>query len=216
MPNLLFLDLETTGPDLDDRIVEVAALLVRADDLAVLDEYTAVVALDPDGWAKLRRLPVVLDMHTSNGLIDDLSDPSKVVELGEAEDRLLDWFSDDRPVTLAGSGVAAFDHPMVRAHMPRLASRLTYYSHDVGHPRRQFREATGHLLTKVDGLKTHRALDDVRCHLEEYRTFRQLFQVAFEAILTHPELLDGHPELTAAAAELLVATGRVSSERPLL
>jgi hypothetical protein len=37
----------------------------------------------------------------------------------------------------------------------------------------------GEDLTDVNTRKTHRALDDVLCHLEEARTFRELFKGGF-------------------------------------
>ena len=183
MSNLLFLDLESTGNRPDDQIVEIGALLVSEDLSEVLDEFTCTIDPGLEGWAKIRSLAVVAQMHHDSGLWDDLEARRNMVGLAEAEAKLLSWFDDIEPITIAGSGVANFDKPLVERWMPELASRLTYFTHDVGHLRRQYRTATGHLLTPIDSTKTHRAIDDVRCHLAEARIFRAMFRFADSAMM---------------------------------
>jgi oligoribonuclease (3'-5' exoribonuclease) len=78
-------------------------------------------------------------------------------------------------VHLAGSGVAAFDKPFPARHMPRLHGMLHYAPIDVGVLHRTWRMWTGTDLVTVNQDKTHRALDDARCHLAEAAAFQRLF-----------------------------------------
>lgn len=173
--DLLILDLESTGDKPDDIIVEVGAILVTPD-LHVKAEYTKVVPMPPGGWELMDRIPAVKAMHEASGLIDHLRRGVNLADLAEIEQELLSWYPPQASIVIAGSGVANFDVPMVRQHMPQLAARMPYYSDDIGHPRRLYRMWAGRHLIAANKDKTHRALDDCRCHLDEMRAWRDLIR----------------------------------------
>lgn len=173
--DLLILDLETTGDKPDDVIVEVGAILVTPD-LQVKCEYTKVVPMPAHGWALLERIPVVREMHEASGLVDHLRRGVNLASLTEIEQEILSWYDPQALIVVAGSGVANYDVPMVRIHMPELAARMPYYCDDIGHPRRLYRMWAGRHLIKANKDKTHRALDDCRCHLDEMRAWRDLIR----------------------------------------
>ena len=76
---------------------------------------------------------------------------------------------------LAGSGVSHFDCRFIRHYLPELEAFLRYWMIDIGVVRRMYELWVGELPTAVNEEKTHRALDDVYCHLEEARTFIALW-----------------------------------------
>ena len=184
---ILWLDLETTGSDpTEDTIIEVGCILTRWDDLTSLSEFSMVAALPyPADVAELQMDPVVFDMHTQNGLLAEAAEASASIE--EVESELLGWMSRmmvssgvlpyNLSICLGGSGVSHFDSRFVRRDMPKLSGYLTYWSLDVGSVRRMFRRCNPDLmpaLTPAD--KTHRALDDARMHLDEWRHYEELLR----------------------------------------
>lgn len=77
-PNtLLFLDIETTGLKPAAKLLELAAILVRAHDLEVVSRFQGLVQIysaisDDSVWD-----PFVVAMHSKNGLIAEIADPKK-------------------------------------------------------------------------------------------------------------------------------------------
>lgn len=184
-PNALayvVLDLESTGLDPQaDFVLEVAAVGLTAD----LD--TELFAVDEVVWAgkgvqeRLAKAPQeVLDMHETNGLLVDIERPGNQM-LFEIEQTLVDLIdchtAPGVKVFLSGSGVAHFDVHVITCQMPRLAERFHYSMADVGIMRRFYKQQTGGHLCEANTKKTHRAMDDVRCHIEELRAFRDVFLV---------------------------------------
>ena len=176
---LLWLDLESTGLDTSngDEIIEIGCILTTGD-LRVLGEFEAVVKPSDSAMAQLTANKFVMDMHAANGLLDELSGGRSI---NQAEFDLLLWLRSlgvhaDQKLTLAGSGVGHFDLPTVRVHIPTLAARLNYYVLDVGTIRRAHDMWVGTPVSAANDAKTHRAIDDVRCHLEEAKAFRELWR----------------------------------------
>lgn len=74
LPSLLALDLETTGLDpRSETILEVAAMSVDARDLSVSGSFHAFNDIPIDTTFSFADEKVV-EMHTRNGLIDELRD----------------------------------------------------------------------------------------------------------------------------------------------
>lgn len=179
--HFLITDLETTGLDPDlDGVIEIAAVGTDRN-LDVLFEYTTVIEPTPTQRSRLDTNPYLVDMHTENGLIADL-DAGKSTSLRLAEAELLDLIGvhrgDESPtkIVLSGSGVSHFDQRRIEKFMPALTKRLAHCTVDVGVMRRAYHTFVGEDLTTINEAKTHRALDDVRCHLEELAAFRDLFR----------------------------------------
>ncbi len=175
---LLWLDLETTGLstlDGKDEIIEIGCILTTQY-LDVIGEFTSVVKPSSHAFDRLVANQFVWDMHTKSGLLDNLKDghPLHVVE-----NDLIRWLGKvatcDR-LTLAGSGVGAFDLPTLRVQMPKVAGGLNYYVIDVGVIRRAHEMWVGTPVSAANDAKTHRAMDDVRCHLEDGKAFAALWQ----------------------------------------
>lgn len=180
MDKLLWVDLETTGDDRErDEILEVAAVLTDAN-LVTKVEFNSAAGLTLAGAARLAELPVVMQMHAHSGLLADLGESRMTRQahaewLAQVETEILSWFGPEEKITLAGSGVASFDKVFIEKHMPRLGQRLTYFSMDIGPVRRFYKLACGENLVEANADKTHRALDDIRCHLAEARAFQNYF-----------------------------------------
>ena len=174
---LLWLDLESTGLDTSngDEIIEIGCILTTKD-LRTLGEFTAVVKPSDSAMARLTANQFLVEMHTANGLLDEIDNGRSIAVV---EYDLLCWLSSlgaVRKLTLAGSGVGHFDLPTVRQHMPTLAERLNYYVIDVGTIRRAHDMWVGTPVSAANDAKTHRAIDDVRCHLEEANAFADLWR----------------------------------------
>lgn len=176
---LLWVDLETTGTDeTKDSIIEIGVVATMAD-LSFLGEFSAVVRPTAEGLGRLYRTDVVREMHAQNGLLQELLDDIDTTPPGVVERDLLETMHGihEGQWILAGSGVGHFDRRFLAAQMPMVERRLRHWCIDVGVVRRAYSMWTGtpeRHPSWVDG-KTHRALDDVRFHVEEARMWRELF-----------------------------------------
>lgn len=181
--HLAWLDLETTGTDEhSDDVIEVGIVLTDAK-LHVIADGTWKVA--PQGRtvdaAFAAASPVVQRMHNRNGLWSDLAKSALTREQADAwiTQWMLDTTGGRKHVGLAGSGVAHFDRRFIAAQLPKLDKALTYWSLDVGVVRRalSFCGRDDLIPTAGDGAtKTHRALDDARQHLAEFRVYAELIR----------------------------------------
>lgn len=175
--HILWLDLETTGSTKGAEIIEVAVALTPATpDLPVLASYSTPVRASRKALDEMPRK--VVEMHTSNGLLELVDDAPP---LWMAESAILGLVGDVLPkgkLPIGGSGVGHFDREMVRQTMPRLDKRLTYYTIDVG-PTRRMLDLVGVRLPQEP--KTHRAADCIREHLAEARRYFALLQAASAA-----------------------------------
>ncbi len=174
---LLWVDLETTGlSTLDgrDEIIEIACILTTTE-LDVMGEFTSPVKPSKEALVRLANNDYVWNMHTKNGLIKDLDDAPSI---SSVEVDIFGWLgilgAADK-LTLAGSGVGPFDLPALRLQMPALAGGLDYWVIDVGVLRRAHALWVGTTVSEANDSKTHRALDDVRCHLDDGKAFRELW-----------------------------------------
>ncbi len=176
---LLWVDLETTGSEVEkgDEIIEFAAILTTLD-LDELSSHETVIMPRALGLGRMMLHPVVRRMHETNGLLEELLE-NDYPFVGQAERFILQWLDlefskmTEKPkLVLAGSGVAHFDRKFIDKYMPQLARRLRYYTLDIGVVRRAHRWWLGEDLSTANDGKTHRAMDDIRCHLAEAREFK--------------------------------------------
>src|SRR5881275_2881405 len=108
MPNdarLVWIDCEMTGLDLNrDALVEIAAVVTDSE-LNVLGEGVDLVIRPPDDSLQ-GMAPVVVDMHTASGLLDELPQGTT---LADAEAKVLAYVREHVPeprkAPLAGSSV---------------------------------------------------------------------------------------------------------------
>src|SRR3954452_17728978 len=127
---MVWIDCEMTGLDLGrDALVEVAALVTDSE-LEVLGEGVEVV-IKPPQEALDQMNEVVVEMHTTSGLLDRLPDG---VTLDEAESLVLDYVTEFVPearrAPLAGNSVAT-DRGFLARDMGRLESHMHYRIIDV-------------------------------------------------------------------------------------
>lgn len=185
---LLWCDMETTG--LNKRTSEVleVAVIVTDFDLQPITGYTEVVKMTQPGLEQLRANEFVRDMHLKSGLVKESRESQFTLQ--QVETQIVNLLQQETAFepgefVLAGSGVAQFDYQIIEQRMPTLCSWLTYYQLDTGNLRRSAKILSGgrDLVNPVaasyqDGVKAHRALDDVKAHLEEGRRYQEFFRQA--------------------------------------
>jgi oligoribonuclease len=170
---LVWIDCEMTGLDLArDALIEIACLVTDGN-LNVLDDGIDLV-IKPPAEAVDQMVPVVRDMHTTSGLIDELASG---VTLAEAQDQVLGYVrglvQDARRVPLCGNSIAT-DRAFLARDMPELDSFLHYRMVDVSSikelARRWYPRAYFASPQKHGG---HRALADIRESIQELRYYRE-------------------------------------------
>jgi oligoribonuclease len=170
---LVWIDCEMTGLDLaKDQLVEIAVIVTEAD-LTELDAGISII-IRPDDLSILEGMdPVVVDMHTSSGLLDVIPDG---VSLAEAEQQVLAYVRqhvpDARKAPLAGSSVYV-DRGFLTRDMPELDAHLHYRLVDVSSikeiSRRWYPRA---YFNSPEKKGNHRALGDIRESIAELRYYR--------------------------------------------
>jgi oligoribonuclease len=170
---LVWIDCEMTGLDLArDALIEIACLVTDGN-LNVLDEGVDLV-IKPPAEAVDQMVPVVREMHTTSGLIDELASG---VTLAEAQEQVLGYVrglvQDARRVPLCGNSIAT-DRAFLARDMPELDAFLHYRMVDVSSikelARRWYPRAYFASPKKVGG---HRALADIRESIQELRYYRE-------------------------------------------
>lgn len=171
------------------HILEYGAILVRAEAPTFPEVARANMILNPGGdraklWATMPL--IVRDMHTASGLWEATS-TENAWSITDADKAIRDWLvekvggmtaRDGRlpQIAVCGSGVAAFDVPWMRAHMPQLTSVVHYRPMDTS-PIHTLLEVIGRhdLVERFASEPTHRALPDAQRGLDELRLFAELF-----------------------------------------
>lgn len=171
---IVWIDLEMTGLDTQRHvIVEVAALVTDAD-LQILDEGLDLVVHATE--AELAQMDdFVRNMHTENGLLDEIRASS--VSLEQAEDAVLELIAKHcdpaHPAPLAGNSIAT-DRAFIRAQMPRLDKALHYRMIDVS----TIKELTRRWFPRTyynqpEKGMAHRALADIVESIRELDYYRR-------------------------------------------
>ncbi|MCK0176646.1 MULTISPECIES: oligoribonuclease [Mycobacteriaceae] len=176
---LVWIDCEMTGLDLkNDRLIEIAVLVTDAD-LNILGDGLDVVIHAPDE-ALDNMVPVVTDMHTRSGLINEVR--ASTVDLATAEDMVLDYIrghvKQAKTAPLAGNSIAT-DRGFIARDMVKLDDYLHYRMIDVSsikelcrrwYPRIYFGQPEKGLA--------HRALADIHESIRELKYYRRTAFVA--------------------------------------
>lgn len=164
------------------HILEIGVILTDVS-MNILTEYgggyQAAAMMTPEAADALRNNEFVLNMHRENGLIKDcITSTQTMADIDTEIDSMLAETGVEKGMwAIAGSGVAAFDHPVIKAKMPKLASWLAYYPYDWGIFRRCISAAAGGYvvnpqLASYGDSKVHRAFNDVEAHLREAQAYR--------------------------------------------
>jgi oligoribonuclease len=192
---LVWIDCEMTGLDLkSDRLIEIAVLVTDAD-LNILGEGLDVV-IHTDDEALDNMIPVVTEMHTRSGLIDEVR--ASTIDLATAEEMVLDYVRSHvkqaKTAPLAGNSIAT-DRGFIARDMPKLDDYLHYRMIDVSsikelcrrwYPRIYFGQPEKGLA--------HRALADIHESIRELQYYRRTAFV--------PPPGPSTSEIAAIAAEL--------------
>lgn len=169
---LVWIDCEMTGLDLrHDALVEIA-VLVTDSELNILSDGIDVIVKPPQE-ALAQMVPVVREMHTASGLLDELDSG---LTLAEAEDLVLGYVRahvpEPRKAPLAGNSVGT-DRGFLARDMPALEGHLHYRIVDVS----SIKELTRRWYPRVyfnspNKSGNHRALADIQESIEELRYYR--------------------------------------------
>jgi len=171
---LVWMDLEMTGLDhTADVIVEIATL-VTDDELNIVAEGPdLVVHATEEQLAGMN--PVVVDMHTKSGLLDQIRASTTTLE--EAGAATLAFIKEHVPnarqVPLCGNSIG-MDRRFLAAYLPEIEEYLHYRSIDVSTVkelgRRWYPEDYSGL---GKGSSAHRAMDDIKESVEELKYWRE-------------------------------------------
>ena len=185
---LAWMDLEMTGLDVEnDTIVEVATLITD-DELNVLAEGPNLVISAPEERLAAMN-PVVVEMHTSSGLLDRIRESTITVD--EAAEQTLAFLRSHigtpRTVPLCGNSIGT-DRRFLDRYMPEVENFLHYRSVDVTSVKELARRWFPKQFSGVPRKQTtHRAMDDIIESLEELRYWRSAVFIGGSDASVSPE-----------------------------
>ena len=169
---LVWIDCEMTGLDLvSDALIEVAALVTDSE-LNILGEGVDLVVKPPEA-ALAGMKPIVLEMHTASGLLDELA---AGCTLEEAEQQVLDYVRahvpDPNKAPLAGNSIGT-DRGFLARDMPLLEQHLHYRVVDVSSIKELVRRWYPRVyFQSPPKTGNHRALGDIKDSIEELKYYR--------------------------------------------
>jgi oligoribonuclease len=194
---LVWMDLEMTGLDPDRCVIVEIATIITDDELNVVAEGPDLVVHQPDE-ALAEMDAVVVDMHTSSGLLEQIK--ASTITLEDAGARTLAFIKEHVPdsgsVPLCGNSIGT-DRRFLARYLPEIEDYLHYRSVDVSTlkelARRWYPVA---LAAQPRKATAHRALDDIRESISELAFYRERLFVPAEAVVAE-----------AQAAEAAAAAG---------
>jgi oligoribonuclease len=172
--NLVWLDLEMTGLDVERHTIVEIACIVTNSDLEPLDEGIDIV-IHQDAEALAQMDDFVRKMHTKSGLLPEIS--ASTVSLDDAHAQTLAYVRKHVPAPgtapLCGNSIGT-DRRFLDRYMHDLDTFLHYRSIDVSSLKELCRRWYPAIYTKRPGkAEQHRALDDVRESLAELQFYRE-------------------------------------------
>jgi len=165
--NLLWLDLETTGLDpMKHDILEIG-MVVTDDSLNVLESLNIVLAQQEEALGRMDQW--CWTTHTQSGLVDAVrnSDTTMFDAKILMSVFLTMNFPNTKPV-LHGNSIH-FDKKFIDLHMPEISEMLHYRLMDVSSWKEWFK--TVGFSYKAQFPSNHRALDDIRGSIEEFKYY---------------------------------------------
>jgi oligoribonuclease len=175
--NLVWIDCEMTGLDLEsDALIELA-VLVTDSELNVLGDGVDIVIKPPeDALAQMGEF--VTDMHRKSGLLERLDDG---VTLEEAEAEALAYIRtyvpEVRKAPLAGNTIGT-DRAFLARDMAALEGHVHYRNVDVSSLKELAKRWYPRIyFTAPSKSGNHRALADIRESIEELRYYREAMLV---------------------------------------
>ena len=177
-PNLIWIDCEMTGLDLEkDVLVEIAVLVTDSELNLIGEGIDLVLAATPEQLAGMNEF--VTQMHTNSGLITEI--PTGI-SVSVAEDLIIKYLESASTVAgkspLAGNSVSV-DRSFIARDMPRLNEYLHYRTIDVSSVKELARRWNAKVYFNSPA-KTgnHRALGDIQDSIAELAHYRANFLIA--------------------------------------
>jgi oligoribonuclease len=177
-PNLIWIDCEMTGLDLEkDVLVEIAVLVTDSELNLIGEGIDLVIAATREQLAGMNEF--VTQMHTNSGLITEIPNG---IALTEAEDLIIKYLESASTVAgtspLAGNSVSV-DRSFIARDMPRLNDYLHYRTIDVSSVKELARRWNPKVYFNSPA-KTgnHRALGDIQDSIAELAHYRANFLIA--------------------------------------
>lgn len=175
----VILDLETTGLDPSvDEILELGAIIVDSE-LNEIARYSSIVVPDIQSLALQYMSDFVRDMHTKNGLLDNikaLRSSQNESYLPSVELEFIQFLAKNNckpgEIVLIGKNVGRFDRKFIKQDMPALEWVLSHRCMELGDVVRFMNEFCGVDVTSEKKESNHRAMDDCVLALEEARALR--------------------------------------------
>lgn len=172
-PNLIWVDCEMTGLDLEKDVLVEIAVLVTDSQLNILGEGVDLV-IHASQEAVQGMGDFVREMHTNSGLITEIPEG---VSLPEAEKLILEYLNKYAPQPgkspLAGNSVSV-DRTFIARFLPDFNNYLHYRTVDVSSVKelaRRWYPKVYFAAPKKTG--NHRALGDIRDSIEELEYYRK-------------------------------------------
>jgi oligoribonuclease len=170
---LVWLDLEMTGLDVERHTIVEIACIVTDSQLTLLDEGIDIV-IHQDADTMGRMDDFVRKMHTKSGLLPAIS--ASEVALETAQARTLEYLKNHVPMAgtapLCGNSIGT-DRRFLDRYMHELDTYLHYRSVDVSSLKELCRRWYPTIYQKrPDKSEQHRALDDIKESIEELRFYR--------------------------------------------
>ncbi len=170
---LVWMDLEMTGLDpAKDVIVEIATI-VTDDELEIVAEGPDLVVHQPDDALAVME-PVVVEMHTTSGLLPLIKGSTTTLEEAGAATLafIKEHVPEPRTVPLCGNSIGT-DRRFLAIHLREIEEHLHYRSVDVSTIKELTRRwYPGALEATPRKATAHRALDDIRESIDELRWYR--------------------------------------------
>jgi oligoribonuclease len=169
--NLIWVDMEFTGLDLDtDRVLEIATIVTDSDLETIA--VGPVIALHEEDIVLSKMDEWNQKTHTESGLIDRVRKSSESVE--SAEKKTLAFLKEhtiEGKSPMCGNSVHV-DRIYMRKHMPELEKHFDYRNVDVS----SIKELANRWYPKLDEFEkegTHIALDDIMESIGELKYYRE-------------------------------------------
>ncbi len=163
-----------TGLDPAKNVIVEIATLVTDDDLNIVAEGPDLVVHATDEQLAVME-PVVVEMHTKSGLLDQIR--ASTITLEDAGAQTLEFIKQHVPqarsVPLCGNSIG-MDRRFLDAYLPEIEQYLHYRSVDVSSVKELVRRWYPQVLNSIRNKQgTHRALDDIRESVIELRHYRE-------------------------------------------
>lgn len=178
---LIWVDLETTGLDLDNnmegvhkhKILEIG-IHITDSYYNIIDDGLEIIVHQDKEVIKPLMIEYVRNMHESNGLLEKVE--KSTISLQDAEKMIVDYLNsyniEPQSSPICGNNVS-FDKNFIDAQLPQFAKFLHYRKIDVSSLKEIVRRQYPEVLELVKKEANHRALDDIKESIKELITYQE-------------------------------------------